>query len=95
MATTVRRRPTSFRLRTDLVERLKRKAARENCTLNNYVENVLLDVVYDEPNEVTKDAIEEARNRKDYPESELYGSAKEMFEAISKENEENLSVGAV
>ena len=58
-------------------------------------ENVLLDVVYDEPNEVTKAAIEEARNRKDYPESELYGSAKEMFEAISKENEENLSVGAV
>ena len=76
MATTIRRRPTSFRLRTDLVERLKRKAA-------------------DEPNEVTKAAIEEARNRKDYPESELYGSAKEMFEAMSKENEENLSVGAV
>ena len=44
------------------------------------MENVLLDVVYDEPNEVTKAAIEEARNRKDYPESELYGSAKEMFE---------------
>ena len=95
MATTIRRRPTSFRLRTDLVEGLKRKAARENCTLNSYVENVLLDVVYDEPNEVTKAAIEEARNRKDYPESELYGSAKEMFEAILKENEEDISVGAV
>lgn len=86
MATTVVRRPASFRLRADLLEGLKRKAARENRTLNNYVESVLLDVVYDEPNEVTKAAIEEAMSRKYYPEDELYSSADEMFNDILGEN---------
>ncbi|MBR6446534.1 MAG: hypothetical protein IKT22_07485, partial [Prevotella sp.] len=60
MATTIIRRPTSFRLRTDLLDGLRRNAKRENRTLNNYVESVLLDIVYHEPNEVTKAAIEEA-----------------------------------
>ena len=50
METTIRRKPTSFRLRGDLIEGLKRNAARENRTLNNYVESVLMDVVYGEPN---------------------------------------------
>ena len=54
MATTVSRKATSFRLRTDLLEGLKRNAAREKRTLNNYVESVLLELVYHEPNEVTK-----------------------------------------
>jgi hypothetical protein len=58
------RKPTSFRLRADLIEGLRRKAKKENRTLNNYVESVLLDIVYNEPNEVTKEAIEEAVNRK-------------------------------
>jgi broad-specificity NMP kinase len=83
METTIRRRPTSFRLRTDLVERLKRKAARENRTLNNYVESVLLDIVYDEPNEVTKTAIQEAmsgRNR-----NKVYSNVDEMFNDILNE----------
>ena len=77
MEATITRRPTSFRLRTDLLEGLKRKAARENRTLNNYVESVLLDIVYDEPNEVTKAAIQEAmsgRNR-----NKVYSSVDEMF----------------
>ena len=51
METTIVRQPTSFRLRTDLLERLKRNAAKANRTLNNYVESVLLDVVYNEPND--------------------------------------------
>ena len=95
MATTVVRRPASFRLRADLLEGLKRKAAQENRTLNNYVESVLLDIVYDEPNEVTKAAIEEAMSRKSYPEDELYDSAEEMFEALMKEDEKDIPVGAV
>ena len=57
---TIVRKNTSFRLRTDLLERLKQNAAKVNRTLNNYVESVLLDVVYDEPNDVTKAAIAEA-----------------------------------
>lgn len=87
MATTIVRKPTSFRLRTDLIEGLKRKAAQQNRTLNNYVESVLLDIVYDEPNEETKAAIEEAKNRKQYPADELYSSVDEMFHDILNEEE--------
>ncbi len=64
MATTVVRKPASFRLRADLIEKLKRNATRENRTLNNYVESVLLDVVCHEPNEETKAAIEEVMSGK-------------------------------
>ena len=64
MATTIIRKPASFRLRVDLLERLKRNAALENRTLNNYVESVLIGVVYEEPNEVTKAAIKEAMSGK-------------------------------
>ncbi|MBQ9191349.1 MAG: toxin-antitoxin system protein [Bacteroidaceae bacterium] len=85
MATAIVRKPASFRLRADLLERMKRNAARENRTLNNYVECVLLDAVYDEPNEVTKAAIEEAMSRKEYPEGELYSSAAELFKALDVE----------
>ena len=80
MEPTIVRRPTSFRLRADLLERLKIKAARENCTLNNFVESVLLDVVYNEPNETTKAAIEEVMSGKNP--DKVYGSAEEMFDDI-------------
>lgn len=85
MGTTIVRRPTSFRLRADLLEGLKRNAARENRTLNNYVESILLDVVYDEPNEVTKTAIKEAMNRKEYPKEDLYDDVDELFKALDAE----------
>lgn len=85
MATTIVRKPTSFRLRADLLDGLKRNAARENRTLNNYVESVLLDIVYREPNSVTKAAIEESKNRKDYPKEELYDDVDEMFKALDAE----------
>ena len=55
------RKPTMFRLKTDLIDRLKIAAKRENRSLNNYVESVLMDVVYHEPNAKTKLAIEEAK----------------------------------
>ena len=85
METTIIRKPTSFRLRTDLLEGLKRKAARENRTLNNYVESVLLDIVYDEPNEVTKAALQEAMSRRNY--NKVYGNVDEMFDDILNEEE--------
>ncbi|MBQ7495920.1 MAG: toxin-antitoxin system protein [Bacteroidaceae bacterium] len=88
MEATITRRPTSFRLRADLLEGLKRNAARQNRTLNNYVESVLLDIVYGEPNEVTKAAIKEAMSRKDYPDSELFTSAKDLFSALNAEIDE-------
>lgn len=84
METTVVRKATSFRLRTDLLEGLKRNAARENRTLNNYVESVLLDVVYHEPNQVTKAALKEAMNNTEYPQKELYSSAEELLNTLDQ-----------
>ena len=77
MDTIIERKPTSFRLRTDLLERLRKNAVRQNRTLNNYVESILLDIVYNEPNDTTRVAIEEAmsgRNR-----NKVYASADEMM----------------
>lgn len=85
MATTTIRKPASFRLRADLLEGLKRNAIRENRTLNNYVESVLLSVVYDEPNDVTRAAIRKAHNRKDFPKGEVYNSTDDMFKALDAE----------
>ena len=83
METTTVRKPASFRLRTDLLERLKRNAARENRTLNNYVESVLLDIVYHEPNNVTKAAIEEAMSGHNH--NKVYSNVDEMFNDILSE----------
>ena len=55
------RKQTAFRLRTDLLDRLKVAAKKENRSLNNYVESVLLDAVYREPNEETLTAMKEAK----------------------------------
>ena len=82
---TIERKPASFRLRADLLEGLRRNARKENRTLNNYVESVLLDVLYHEPNETTRTAIVEAMNRKTHPESELYNNADELFKALDEE----------
>ena len=85
MATTIVRKPASFRLRADLLERLKKNAVRENRTLNNYVESVLLDIVYDEPNEQTKAAIQEARTGRNS--NKVYTNVDEMFNDILNEDE--------
>ena len=83
MATSIIRKPASFRLRADLLEGLRRNAARENRTLNNYVESVLLDVVYNEPNDETKAAIEEVMSGKNS--SKVYTDIDEMFNDILSE----------
>ena len=85
MEATIVRQPASFRLRTDLLEGLKRNAARENRSLNNYVESVLLDIVYNEPNETTKAAIEEAMSGKN--KNKLYTDVDEMINDILNEDE--------
>ena len=56
---------TAFRLSKELIDRLKVKAQKENRSLNNYVETVLMDIAYDEPNEDTVLAIKEARSGKE------------------------------
>ena len=52
----------SFRLSVELIERLKQLAKRQNRSLNNYVETVLLDVAYHEPNAETLAAMKEAES---------------------------------
>ena len=84
MATTIirNRKPASFRLRADLLEGLKRNAERENRTLNNYVESVLLGIVFDEPNEVTKAAIKEAKSGKNP--NKVYDNVDELLIRINE-----------
>lgn len=85
METTVRRKQTSFRLRTDLLDEMKIAAQRENRTLNNFVENLLLNYIYNEPNEVTKAAIEEAMSGQNR--NKVYTDIDEMFNDILNEEE--------
>ena len=58
------RKQTAFRLRKDLLERLKIEARKENRSLNNYVESILMDVVYKIPNDETLAAMKEAKEGK-------------------------------
>ena len=58
------RKQTSFRLREDLLQVLQEQAKKANRSLNNFVECLLMDAMYSEPNEETKAAIEEARAEK-------------------------------
>ena len=61
MRTETIKRQTAFRLNANLLERLKEKAKQSNRSLSNYVECILMDSVYNEPNETTLEAIKEAR----------------------------------
>ena len=61
METPVRER-TAFRLRKDLMAKIKKDAKKENRSVNNYVETLLLDAVYREPNEETLAAMREVES---------------------------------
>ncbi len=50
-----------FRLPVYLLDKLKELAQKDRRSLNNYVECLLLDAVYHEPNEETAAAFSEAR----------------------------------
>lgn len=52
----------SFRLSIELIEKLKQMAKRQNRSLNNYVETLLLDAAYHEPTAVTLAAMKEAES---------------------------------
>ena len=61
MEATITRTQTAFRLSTELLKRLKTEARKQNRSLNNYVESVLMDAVYRTPNAQTMAAVKEAR----------------------------------
>ena len=56
------RERTAFRLRKDLMDKIKKDAKKENRSVNNYVETLLLDAVYREPNEETLAAMREVES---------------------------------
>ncbi len=62
MEVAINRKSAMFRLREELIVRLKQLAARENRSLNNYVETILMDAAYNTPNATTQAAIAEAEN---------------------------------
>ena len=58
------KKQTAFRFSEDLLERLKDRARKDNRSINNYVEKILMEAVYDEPNEETVAAMKEAKEGK-------------------------------
>ena len=62
MATTVKRRTTSFRLPTDLLEGLRAEAQKQHRSVNNLVEVFLLESLYREPNATTLAAMAEVKS---------------------------------
>ena len=65
MAVVIERKQTAFRLSTSLLINLREAAERENRSLNNYVESVLMDSVFSNPNKLTLAAMKEARENRD------------------------------
>lgn len=65
MAIVIERKQTAFRLSTSLLNKLREAADRENRSLNNYVESVLMDAVNNNPNKLTLAAMKEARENRD------------------------------
>ena len=65
MATVIERKQTAFRLSTSLLKKSREAADRENRSLNNYVESVLMDAVSSNPNKMTLAAMKEARENRD------------------------------
>lgn len=60
MATAITRKQTSFRLSSDLIQKLRTEAQKHNRSLNNLVECVLMAFIAQKPNEVTLAAMHEA-----------------------------------
>lgn len=62
MESEILKKTTTFRLKTDLLERLKELARNQHRSLNNLVELILLEAAWCEPNEETMEAMREAKS---------------------------------
>ncbi|MCM1066992.1 MAG: toxin-antitoxin system protein [Muribaculaceae bacterium] len=62
MGASINRKSAMFCLRTELFERIKELAARDNRSLNNYVKSVLMNLPYNIPNATTIAAMKEAQD---------------------------------
>jgi hypothetical protein len=70
METSIKKR-TTFRLDSDLLNDLRVAAKREHQSLNNFVETLLMQFMYTELNDETKEAIEEARTDKNLKKADM------------------------
>ena len=70
--------PTSLRLREDLLCELKERAKVSHRSLNNFIEMLLWDTIYYEPNETTLSAMHELKTA----ELKSYSSVDELVSAI-------------
>lgn len=64
MELTIEKKAHVFRLPKYLLDKLKELAAKDRRSLNNYVEGILLDAVYQDPDEITRASFEEAKSGK-------------------------------
>jgi predicted DNA-binding protein len=62
METKAVKKQTAFRLNEKLLGKLKTEAKKTNRSLSNYVECILMDSVYREPNDTTVNAMKEAQD---------------------------------
>ncbi|MDE5609090.1 MAG: toxin-antitoxin system protein [Bacteroidales bacterium] len=74
------KRNQSFRLSGELIDTLKQLAKRQNRSLNNYVETVLLEAAYRAPNATTLAAMKEVESGVLRNEPELDLSSVEAME---------------
>jgi hypothetical protein len=89
MATIIKRKATSFRLPSYLLEGLKKEARRQHRSVNSLVEVVLLKSLYNEPNAETLAAMKECESGvelENFDPNELdkyiYGKATEEVDTV-------------
>lgn len=73
------KRPTSLRLREDLLCELKEMAKVSHRSLNNLIEKLLWDSVYNVPNELTISAMRELKTNQSLTE---YSSVEDLVNSI-------------
>ena len=81
MKTGTVKKQIAFRVNVNLLDRLKEQAKQANRSLSNYIECILMDNVYMEPNETTISAINEARSTE---RGEVFESVEKLMIELNK-----------
>ena len=72
MKATIKRVPTSVRFNNALYSRIQKAAMKENRSVSNWIEMAVISFLGDEPNDITKAALQEAQElQKAYTEGKL------------------------
>ena len=79
---TIAKRPTSLRLREDLLCELKKMAKERHRRLNNLIEMILWDSIYKIPNELTISAMRELKTNDSLA---AYSSVEELESSIMED----------